>query len=258
MSGSLGFELTQVENTPAGNVDLYGLGRRSAATVLITDYWANTSAVDITDATFLQGNLLTPASSPTNYTSSDISSYLNAQYAEGTGVGQYVFLRLSTDAAFSNNQRYFVSTAEGGQGDESIWPQINYQHLGLALLPDDDDDGLPDQWEMQYLNTLASTADEDSDDDGQSDGVEYIVGTNPDDPNSWFHAKSITPNGSSGFTVKWDSVAARTYTVLQSGTLDGVWTAASTPMAGTGGELSFTGTTAGATTRFFKIQVTLP
>lgn len=44
---------------------------------------------------------------------------------------------------------------------------------------DDDNDGLPDPWEMQYFGTLAYGPNDDPDGDGLSNMQEYIEGTNP-------------------------------------------------------------------------------
>lgn len=102
---SASFSLVQTGgiNTFANlGIDLYGLERRGAATVLGSDYFAGAS--DSTGATLLQNDFITsntgsPTASGTTFTFSGASlvSYLNASYADGAGAGQYVFLRLSLD-----------------------------------------------------------------------------------------------------------------------------------------------------------------
>lgn len=115
------------------NVDLYGLGRRAAATVLGTDYYGESSVADPTDSTRLQTNFLTTTSA-SGVTTTSVSggtallSYLNAQYASGAGAGQYVFLRLSSRAAMANNVRYLMTMADGAQpGPPDTRPRITYQ-----------------------------------------------------------------------------------------------------------------------------------
>jgi PKD repeat protein len=54
-----------------------------------------------------------------------------------------------------------------------------------------DNDGLPDNWEWQYFKSLNFDEDDDPDLDGYSNGLEYIAGTNPND-NSDFKQDSDT------------------------------------------------------------------
>jgi len=134
LSASFTFNFISKNNTPAGNLDLYGLGRRADGIVLTNDYWTATNAVDPTDATLLQDNILTGASTAYGLQTSlaggnaALRAYLNAQYAGGAGAGQYVFLRLSTDAPQTGGTtRYTLTSAEGGEtGPPDTRPQINY------------------------------------------------------------------------------------------------------------------------------------
>lgn len=111
------FNYESKQNSPIGNVDVYGLGRRASSSVLTNDYWTGTPAVDPTDATLLAQDVITVNS--TDYGSRTVSGvtltdYLNAQYAGGAGAGQYVFLRLSTDIAQTGGaSRYVITSAEG-------------------------------------------------------------------------------------------------------------------------------------------------
>jgi hypothetical protein len=130
-SASFSCNIASYVNTPIGNADLYGLGRRADATVLTNDYWAGTSAVDSTDATFLQDNLLLTPPATGIVTNSvagraALVNYLNAQYAGGAGAGQFVFLRLSTDTAQTGVHRWQITSAEGAAANLPAWPQINY------------------------------------------------------------------------------------------------------------------------------------
>ncbi len=124
------FHLSSKTGTPQ-NVDLYGLGRRSSATVLAGDYYGQTTTLDASDATYLQNNLLSPTTSngivSTGSTATALKDYLNAQYAGGAGAGQYVFLRLSSDAAPAGVNRYNLTSADGGSaGATDTRPQILY------------------------------------------------------------------------------------------------------------------------------------
>ncbi len=262
-SASLAFHLRGMETVP-GNVDLYGLDARSSPTVLTSDFWGETPTPDSTDAEFLQDNLLVPSSATgVIHTSTDIASYLNTQYAGGSNIGKYVFLRLSTDADFGNSQRYFITTANGaathdaGSPDHTVWPRIHF--TAVSPYPDTDDDGMPDQWEMQNFKSLAKTATADDDGDGQSNAAEYIAGTDPTDPASRFSVKSLTPANGGGFTMRWDSRKARTYTVFKSdGLTSASWVAITPPQPGTGAEMLHTVPANETTTsEFYRIHVNL-
>jgi uncharacterized protein YjiK len=61
---------------------------------------------------------------------------------------------------------------------------------------DDDDDGMPDDWEEQYgLNPLVNDADEDGDEDGYSNIEEYQAGTEPNDKASFPNQPPIADAG---------------------------------------------------------------
>lgn len=125
------FHLVSKTGTPV-NVDLYGLGSRSSATVLATDYYGQNAAADASDATLLQSDILSSATatgviSTKSTGSTALKNYLNAQYASGAGAGKYVFLRLSTIAVPGGNNRYTVTAANGGvAGNQDTRPKIIY------------------------------------------------------------------------------------------------------------------------------------
>ena len=156
VTASLTFEVGSVDdNTDTQNVnaDLYGLGRRAASTVLASDYYLGNA--DATDATLLQNNILTPIDAggglvADNYSvttdaggSVALAAYLNAQYAGGAGIGEYVFLRLSPDNVMTaTNVGYNVYTADAGTSTDPLVadnaPFITYETVpepaSLALL----------------------------------------------------------------------------------------------------------------------------
>ena len=55
--------------------------------------------------------------------------------------------------------------------------------FGTAL-PDSDNDGLPDAWELAYFGNLGQNGNGDPDGDGCNNLCEFINGTNPNDPNN--------------------------------------------------------------------------
>ncbi len=254
-------------STPTANVDLYGLPRRPATTVAASDYFGDSELDSTAAVTRLQDNFVsfspTPVfpSMPTTNTagSAALADYLNAQYASGAGANQYVFIRLSNDAAMPNNVRFSfqsangASAANGGIGDFNVWPQISF-----SVNPDTDQDSLPDAWEILMFGTVAESPDDDEDGDGSSNLEEYIAGTNPTDGQSRFKVENLSVDALNTVSLTWQSSAERTYTVLKSALLDGGWIPASEPIPGTGGELSFSDSDATGEKSFYKIQVTVP
>ncbi|VGO16669.1 hypothetical protein PDESU_05260 [Pontiella desulfatans] len=112
------------------NTDLYGLGARGDSSVLGTDYYGQTNALDATDATLIQASVLTDSTAFGTITADGITltDYLNAQYAGGVGAGHYVFLRLNSAAGKNSIRRAHVTMSEGGvEGPPDTRPQLNYQ-----------------------------------------------------------------------------------------------------------------------------------
>jgi len=87
-----------------------------------------------------------------------VSGYLtgpNVQYLESEGV---------TEIAFN-----LPGEAYGGSSVTAMF----------TVVPDLDQDNLPDQWERAYFNTLSYGGTDDYDDDRYSDAHEFIAGTSP-------------------------------------------------------------------------------
>lgn len=73
--------------------------------------------------------------------------------------------------AFPDDINEWLDTDEDGTGNHSD--------------PDDDNDGMPDEWELKYtLNPFVDDATDDPDADGWSNIMEYEGDTDPTDPNS--------------------------------------------------------------------------
>ncbi|MEN8775220.1 MAG: autotransporter-associated beta strand repeat-containing protein [Akkermansiaceae bacterium] len=130
-AATLGLHLFQDTVTGDVNGDLYGLGKRFTADVLLEDYYGREAGPDPTDATLIQDNYLTAGGAPVNSLvttstsgSEALADYLNAQYEGGSGIGQYVFLRVNTDA--ETTRRWNFTSVNGANGDLFQTPQINY------------------------------------------------------------------------------------------------------------------------------------
>jgi hypothetical protein len=130
---------------------------------------------------------------------------------------------------------------------------------GIALLLDDSDaDGLPDAWEMQYLNSLTVSSGgplDDWDQDGFIDSDEYVAGTDPTNPLSFFQASIRRSFTNDDLTVSWTSVSGRLYSVYTSTNLfDGITN--STGFVDVQSD-RYIGTVLGTKRRFYNIEVKL-
>ncbi len=93
------------------------------------------------------------------------------------------------------------------------FPGMQSNLATVSVIVDSDNDGLPDWWEIATFGSKeAQDADEDSDGDGQTNGQEYLTGTDAASGSSTFSAiATVTPKGLR--ELAWPSVSGRTYTV---------------------------------------------
>lgn len=85
----------------------------------------------------------------------------------------------------------------------------------LLTLPteDSDHDGLPDDWEMAYFNTLDRDGTGDFDLDGQSDAAEFQAGTDPTNKLSVLRAFVLKQAGILDYSLLWSAVPGRLYQI---------------------------------------------
>ena len=90
----------------------------------------------------------------------------------------------------------------------------------LTVLPDADQDGLPDAWETEHE---VSNPDDDPDDDGLTNREEYEAGTDPNAATSVLKIDAVAlPDG---ISLEFLAVSNRTYTVQYNNNLEaGDWT----------------------------------
>ncbi len=123
---------------------------------------------------------------------------------------------------------------------------------------DNDDDGMPNAWEDLYSFNKDSDLDAplDADKDGYTNLQEYIAGTHPHSPTSFFKV-SVTSNaaepGAPEVRLSWSAITGRTYRVLSSSQPSSGFNAIHTVTAGSNGSL--THTPAAGSGPFFRVQV---
>ena len=121
-----------------------------------------------------------------------------------------------------------VATCElsGAYGSNLSWSgsvaTSNGQFNAVASMQaDSNGNGLPDWWEIQNFGAITNiAASADSDGDGSSNQAEYLAGTDPHNPAECLRITGcLTPsttNASSGFILRWSSVADKFYAVARS------------------------------------------
>ncbi len=131
-TASFAFQYTGKTGTLKPN-DLYGLGRRDTPAVNGSDYYGQTSAMDSSDATLLQANVLnnTTVFGRINTDAGGnlaLGNYLNAAYQAGKGAGNHVFLRINTTGPKIGINRATLTMSEGGitAGPSETRPVITY------------------------------------------------------------------------------------------------------------------------------------
>ncbi|VGO19877.1 glycoside hydrolase family 172 protein [Pontiella sulfatireligans] len=135
----------------------------------------------------------------------------------------------------------------------SIWNEYRYWVYCIkpfGLVEDSDSDQLPDEWELSLVSALGTLhGGVDSDDDGFSDLDEYISGTHPTNPASFFAIQSGT-----GF----QSELGRLYHLQQTTSLvSNDWITIRANIPGTGSFLELPVAT-NAPALFQRLQVELP
>ncbi len=124
------------------------------------------------------------------------SPQMVADIYEGTYGSNASGLRAINDGLFL--------AADSGDG----FGQELYQLVPPSVV-DNDDDGMPDDWETENgLNPTLDDAANDQDGDGVSNGAEFTAGTSPANPPSVFRAEL---DGT--FRLTWPSVPGKTYLV---------------------------------------------
>jgi spore germination protein YaaH len=102
----------------------------------------------------------------------------------------------------------FAFVASNGYGTASV----TFTNIVRRL--DTDDDGIPDWWAIQYFGgATACNPNADPDGDGFTNYQEYRLGTDPTDPDSYFHLEAETNPSTAETYLVWPTATGMTYTL---------------------------------------------
>ena len=123
--------------------------------------------------------------------------------------------------SIQDNDRYLSRTILGERAWGLTDSNGQYAFSSITLRPqrvnllhaDSHGDGIPNQWRQDTFGTPnGPSMNEDSDEDGQDNGAEYIAGTHPLDPHSLFAISMETPIPGTLGTLRWPLAQNRRYT----------------------------------------------
>jgi Tol biopolymer transport system component len=123
--------------------------------------------------------------------------------------------------------------------------------------PDTDGDGMDDDWEMAYFNTLDRDGSGDWDGDGRTDLEEFRAGTDPTDRGSVLQVLSISRLGSGQTKLLWSATPGTAYQVqFKDDITDGGWGNAGIPVTAGGTTATWDGPEAAAgQQRFYRVAL---
>jgi hypothetical protein len=123
---------------------------------------------------------------------------------------------------------------------------------------DEDFDELDDAWEVASFGNTEAVNDADGNHDGDrfNEWDEWLAGTDPNRPGSYFPARATGTTQSGLHEIRWASLTGRYYTVWESSTLTGGWVPVSC-QAGTGGEMTYQYDPQLASAKFFKVGISI-
>lgn len=126
-------------------------------------------------------------------------------------------------------------------------------------MPDEDVDGMPDEWETAY--GLNPTNDADGATDGDADAVanadEFIADTNPTNGLSYFHISDAVAEGTQA-AVTFPSSTARVYRLQASTDPLAPWQDVGVAVTGLVGGTTLVDAAGVVTTRALRVTVRLP
>lgn len=145
-----------------------------------------------------------------------VTGVVQIALASGTPFGRYTLAIYGGTLDMAGVSLTGIPSGTSAHLSSSVAGQIS------LVVDDSDEDGLPDSWEKLYFGNLTSGLNNDPDGDGQSNGVEYLAGTNPKNGASRFTATIVRAEVDQ-FMLSWPSVPGKQYDIETNPTLSGTW-----------------------------------
>lgn len=134
-------------------------------------------------------------------------------------------------------------------------------HIEMSLnanfnaVDDQDQDGLPDGWELQWFGSLGNTvAESDQDGDGLTDEEEFRADTNPSDPDSNLNVASSSLDTTNGVVFTWPAQPNRTYGLRAANTMTSSWNTIASSVTSTPPVNVYTAAPS-TQTRFYRVHL---
>jgi len=130
----------------------------------------------------------------------------------------------------------------------------------VSIDPDVDGDGIPDAWERVHgLPTNSRNDKADQDGDGRSDLEEYVAGTVPTHPESYFCVTHFASLESGAVSLSWEPVPSRVYVVESADSPTGPWIPISREILCGAGPAEWTELPSeDIRCRFYRVRVSFP
>jgi hypothetical protein len=142
------------------------------------------------------------------------------------------------------------------RGADGVWDRGVFEFISGVTSPDSDGDELIDSWEIQYFGSISDSRalpELDVDGDGLSNLFEQTAGTSPIDSKSVLRVINQSLSELLGFTITWQSVSNKTYSVESSTTLSN-WTPAAWVDA-TSPSTSWTDAAPSGAKKFYRVKI---
>ncbi|VGO18029.1 hypothetical protein SCARR_00079 [Pontiella sulfatireligans] len=160
----------------------------------------------------------------------------------------------------ASNGVFSILLNETGNNVGNLASRENTEAPYLSIMTtgfDSDQDGITDDWETEHHGSLAVLGRHtDLDQDGVSDSLEFISGTDPDDPASLLRLEAMA--SVPAFELNWPTVTNRRYAVWgRTNLTEGSWAPASPLLTGSGTNEHWSAEPANPS-EFYQIRVRLP
>jgi len=164
------------------------------------------------------------------------------------------WLDISAEFVYNSNMD-FIYIAGVDAGENFYVDNISLSKVLPSSNPEDtDSDGMLDSWEQTNFSTTSTLPNDDADNDGVSNLLEYRSGTNPNNQYSFFGNYDFSSTASST-QMRWLGSADMLYRVL--GTTDlNQWTVLEEAIQGHGTTLNtWVEDTTGTPKKFYKVEI---